>query len=153
MIKAGKQTKINYEANKILHQKYSENGYGQSCEIGRAFSDITIFKNCTREWQGYAHKHKRLWYRAQPEKLAYLTETVRACTNCHNVIEHSKELTEKVFSILRPDNMKEPTTKITKGQEKKLSSKKPAWMFNHPCKNCKRTTATLLCIYCGQMSI
>ncbi len=152
MLKNGKQTEINKIANRILGKKYAELGINV-CEIGRAFYDLALFKNCAKVWQGYAHRHKRGWYKTRPEALAQVSQTVRACNSCHDVIEHNRELTEKIFKVLRPEGTAEPEVKIMKKTKEKLTSKKAAWAVRHQCKHCKATVSTLLCSNCGKISI
>ena len=48
-----------------------------------------------------AHRYKRVYYRSA-EELADFNAWVVACTNCHNTIEDSRELTEATFNRLRP---------------------------------------------------
>lgn len=38
-------------------------------------------------------------------------------------------------------------------QKKEKSSKKPNWQLPHPCKSCKLTVSTLICHFCGKMSV
>lgn len=59
-------------------------------------------KGCSdRLFTTLAHRHKRIWYVNQKEKLIDINEVIMACTNCHEKIEHDAELTEKVFKKLR----------------------------------------------------
>lgn len=86
----GKVGKANLEANrrlkKILPKEY--------CEVQ--------LDGCMNNWPlTWAHRHKRSWYKGDPDLLADLNQVVVACQPCHDKIEHDKELTEKVFSKLR----------------------------------------------------
>jgi hypothetical protein len=93
MKQIGRIGRINIEANKILKEKYQEKGIS-SCEIR--------FDCCLGSFTcGFAHRHKRNWYYGKPELLSSFNQTVLACSNCHNRIENSKELTEFVFNKLR----------------------------------------------------
>ena len=50
----------------------------------------------------YAHRHKRSWYKGKPETLlCSFSQTVRACLNCHALIENDRKLTDKMFLKLR----------------------------------------------------
>lgn len=148
MIK-GTWTQINEEANKILKQKYAESGI-EECEIhipGKCFRNTTL---------GFAHRHKREWYKAMPELLSEMSETVLACTPCHQAIEHNEKLTKMVFQRLRPrsvtkimDSMPTKSKKPTKALAKK--GKKVDWMRPHKCIHCGRNLSGLLC-QCGQLS-
>lgn len=76
-----------------LKQVYEAKGI-TTCELH--------FPGCTNNcFLGFAHKHKRIWYKGNPEKLGAFEETVLACTNCHELMEYNRELTEKVFKLLR----------------------------------------------------
>ena len=52
-----------------------------------------------------AHRHKRDWYKGDVLLLSLFSQWVAACQPCHDKIEQSRELTEKVFLKLRPDNI------------------------------------------------
>lgn len=69
------------------------------CEVGRVIGNV---KCAINNMLSFAHKQKRINYRSNPEKLSSYEETVVCCVPCHMIIEQSKELTQKVFSILRP---------------------------------------------------
>ena len=97
MIKIGKHTKVNREANKILVGIYQDLGI-MSCEIR--------LDGCTGSlFLGFAHKHKRGWYWERGrDTLALLSspqETVLGCTNCHLKIEVNEDLTKEIFKKLR----------------------------------------------------
>jgi hypothetical protein len=49
----------------------------------------------------FAHKHKRIWYKSQPEKLHDFSEFLLLCLKCHHEIEYSREKTEELFKRLR----------------------------------------------------
>lgn len=49
-----------------------------------------------------AHRHKREYYKGDVAKLADKREWVAACVVCHDQIEVSRELTDKMFKKLRP---------------------------------------------------
>ena len=48
-----------------------------------------------------AHRHKRGWYKGDPELLSDYKQWVCACQVCHNQIEIDPVLTEEVFINLR----------------------------------------------------
>jgi hypothetical protein len=50
---------------------------------------------------GFAHRHKRRWYKLKPSLLADFNQTVLACQPCHEKIEYNKKLTATVFNQLR----------------------------------------------------
>jgi hypothetical protein len=150
----GKITEINQLSNQILNKKYEILQIGNVCEIGRKFSnDVAIFSRCSRRFEGYAHRHKRRYYRLSPELLSNASETVKACNNCHDIIEYNPELSDLVFSILRPNSFIEPMVKITEKQKQKLTSKKPVWYFDHKCKACGKITSGIQCRNCGEVSV
>lgn len=60
------------------------------------------------------------------------------CIKCHNL----------------RDNYNDPKGNKTMKQEKKSTTrKKPKWMTDHKCANCKRITAMYLCQHCGRASV
>ena len=81
--KARKKLKLIYEDKRIM-----------TCEIRLAGCWIN-------NGLSFAHKHKRIWYYSQPEKLGEFKETLLACPVYHNRIEDDKELTAKLFKQLR----------------------------------------------------
>ena len=86
--------KANLKANQIIRE-YLEIHPIHSCEL--------MFEDCLGNmFLQVAHKHKRAWYKGEVAKLSDPNEWVCACTNCHNRIEHDSDLTEKVFTQLRP---------------------------------------------------
>ncbi len=92
-MKIGRVTKINLEANEKLKQIYIEKGI-QYCELR--------FEGCWKNVTlGFAHREKRWKYIKTPEKLSEFTETLLACTSCHNKIENDRLLSEKKFRELR----------------------------------------------------
>ena len=50
---------------------------------------------------GFAHRHKRRWYKHNPSLLDDFNQTVLACQPCHEQIEYNKQLTEDMFLRLR----------------------------------------------------
>lgn len=49
----------------------------------------------------FAHRHKRIWYKSQPDKLTDFNQTVLSCIGCHMKIEYDRELTKEMFIKLR----------------------------------------------------
>ena len=91
--KIGKVGKSNIEARKLIAQKCEELQLN-SCEIQ--------LEECLGSFAvAPAHRHKRAWYQGDVELLSDYNQWVGACVNCHNTIEHDKELTEDVFERLR----------------------------------------------------
>lgn len=89
----GKITDINREANRKLVRIYVDKDI-RSCELR--------FDGCTNNaFLGFAHRHKRIFYRDWPEGLADFNQTILACTNCHGQIEFDSELSEEMFNKLR----------------------------------------------------
>lgn len=89
--KIGLIGRANLEANKRLKKLFS--GVTR-CEIG--------LEGCLVSWPLQAcHRHKRLWYKGDVDKLSDYKQVVIGCQNCHQQIEHDKELTESVFLELR----------------------------------------------------
>lgn len=53
----------------------------------------------------FAHRHKRIWYKSQPELLEDFNQTILACVQCHQRIERSRELTKEMFIKLRGEEV------------------------------------------------
>jgi hypothetical protein len=95
MKKIGKQGKINEKANREIDRILDSKGI-MYCEIG--------LSGCTGTWGlTRAHRHKRIFYRSQPEKLWDFKQFALCCMSCHEQIERWAELTEEVFQRLRGD--------------------------------------------------
>lgn len=63
---------------------------------------ITYCEKCGSDFGlSFAHFHKRIWYRSQPEKLWDFNQVLLLCLRCHEKIEYDKELTKKIFIDLR----------------------------------------------------
>ena len=89
----GKIGVANLEANRKIAMIWKERGYWL-CEIR--------FDGCKRDvFLTPAHRHKRIWYKGDAEKLADPRQWIVACVSCHDKIEHNKELTESIFLKLR----------------------------------------------------
>lgn len=91
--KVGKYGKINIEANKKLRILYTDIGVDK-CEVNLQGCLYTSFL-------GFAHRHRRYWYKSKPHLLYALEQTVLACVLCHNKLDNDKELLEKTFNRLR----------------------------------------------------
>lgn len=87
----GKVGKANVEANKRLRVLFSD---VSRCEMN--------LEGCLRTWLlQNAHRHKRIWYRGDVEKLSDYKQVVRACQNCHQTTENNRPLNREVFMKLR----------------------------------------------------
>lgn len=89
----GKQTLINQKANKKLWQLFFDKDI-RTCEVGLEGCQNSSFL-------GFCHRHKRVWYYSQPDKLWDFNEVCLACVSCHTKLESNKELTETAFAKLR----------------------------------------------------
>lgn len=92
--KVGKVGHVNREARTMIAD-IAENMGLNYCEIGLPGCLMSFFL-------APAHRHKRSWYRGDSALLAAYGEWISACQNCHDRIEHNKELTESIFERLRP---------------------------------------------------
>lgn len=91
----GKIGRLNQKANREIDRILDSKGI-MSCEIG--------LPGCTGTWGlTRAHRHKRVWYRSQPEKLWDFQQFALCCLHCHEQIERWAELTEEIFQRLRGD--------------------------------------------------
>ena len=84
----GKITRLNQKANKRLKEQFENLGVTYCEKCGSTFG-LT-----------FAHRHKRIWYRDQPEKLWDMSEVLLLCLKCHQDIEYNKNLTERTFEEL-----------------------------------------------------
>lgn len=143
----------NADAVKRLKEQYLEAGI-EECEIG-------IPGKCWRNNAlGFVHKHKRIWYRACPELLYAMSETLLGCTPCHQALEFNEKLTLQFFKRLRP---KQPTmsSKTTKSEAFKSRSaqsrgdrvKKADWIRPHKCKGCGKIVTGTWHAECGNVTI
>lgn len=91
----GKMYLRNKQANELIDQDIIEHDI-RWCEARLPGCLVTSFLQ-------RAHRHKRDWYKTRgKEKLLYAHEQyIVACQSCHNLMEHDKKLTERVFSYLR----------------------------------------------------
>lgn len=89
MIKAGKVGKANSKAIRINKKTFMDLGITR-CELC----------DCDN-YLGFAHRHKRVWYRAFLELLYNFKQVILLCQKCHEEIEYSQERTEHVFMALR----------------------------------------------------
>jgi hypothetical protein len=83
----------NKNSVRLLKRLYQKKGV-TTCELR--------FAGCLNNWAlGFAHRHKRIWYKSRPELLSDYNQTILACVKCHEAIEYDKELTQRVFRRLR----------------------------------------------------
>lgn len=94
MKRIGKIGEANRKARRMIAEQCADRGI-QFCEIRLAGCRGTF-------GIAPAHKHKRIFYKGDPNLLAEYTEWVAACQACHDKIEVDRELTEQVFKRLRP---------------------------------------------------
>lgn len=95
--KIGKIGKRNKEANRKIKKMFEELDV-RHCELS--------LENCLFSFLlQFAHRHKRIEYRAYPELLYHHNQVVLACQSCHQQIEYNRELTEQVFQKLRGDDL------------------------------------------------
>lgn len=89
----GKIGRINRTANRKIDQLFRDHEI-RFCEAR--------FPGCLISWNlQRAHRHKRIWYRGQPEKLCAINQVALLCGHCHSIIENDRSKTEKLFLIIR----------------------------------------------------
>jgi hypothetical protein len=93
MRKIGKQGKINNIANKKIKALFLEKDI-RYCEARLDGCQMSMYLSI-------AHKHKRVWYKSQPEKLYDFSEVILCCISCHQKLEANRELTEEIFKQKR----------------------------------------------------
>lgn len=101
MNKVGKVGRANIAANKKIKAHAEANSLDQCeiCALGmEEFKDIECVGSFALTT---AHKHKRAWYKGDPDLLSDPKQWVKACVTSHDRIEHDEALTEEVFSRLR----------------------------------------------------
>jgi hypothetical protein len=92
-MKKGKWTKLWEKERAKLKKEFEEKGICY-CELG--------FDDCFRNnFLGFAHRHKRIFYRSSPELLGDFNQVILACQNCHDIIEKDRIKTEEEFLKLR----------------------------------------------------
>lgn len=91
-------TQRNVDANKLLDAEYSSRGIDY-CEAQIAPDCLKreVFSFGEKLKLSYAHRLKRIKYRAHPELLHSFMHTVRACIPCHMIMEASAKITREVF--------------------------------------------------------
>ncbi len=94
MRKIGKVGRANIKARQIIAE-ISE-------DLGLNFCEIRFDECLGGSFLAPAHKEKRGFYQGDVERLSDYKEWVAACVNCHNEIEHNRELTLETFKRLRP---------------------------------------------------
>lgn len=89
-MKLGKIGKINQASNAKLKKMFTNIG-------------ITSCENCGSTYNlGFAHRHKRVWYRGKPELLSSFNQVILLCNfPCHDGIEYDRDATEAMFMRLR----------------------------------------------------
>jgi len=99
MNRCGKVGRANMEANRRI-KVIAEQDELNYCELSRL--GMKEFSDCLGKFTlASAHRHKRAFYKGDPELLSDKSQWVKACSICHNRIEHDKKLTEIVFAMLR----------------------------------------------------
>ena len=89
MIKVGKIGKANAAANRKLKKMFMDKG-------------ITTCEFCGADnYLGFAHRHKRVWYRQNLDLLSDFRQVLLLCQKDHDMIEYSQERTEHLFVSLR----------------------------------------------------
>lgn len=101
MNKVGKIGRANIAANKKIRE-HAEKHSIDHCEVCALnmpeFKDIECVGSFALTT---AHKHKRAWYKGDPDLLSDPSQWVKACVTSHDRIEHDEALTEEVFNRLR----------------------------------------------------
>lgn len=145
----GDITALNTAAVKKLKEQYAEAGI-EECEI-------KIPHKCWRNNAlGFVHKHKRIWYRACPELLYAMSETLLGCTPCHQELEYNEKLTLQVFKRLRPKTMissKSAQSEKVAKPSPQHRSKKPDWFRPHKCKGCGKVVTGTWHAECGNVTL
>lgn len=90
MKRIGKIGKRNVESNRLLKNQFESAGITR-CEV------------TGRDWMlSFAHKDKRRNYLSCPEEMSKIENVLLLTIPVHNLIEHNRDLTLKIFDCLRP---------------------------------------------------
>lgn len=74
----------------------------KKCKDQCVEKEVTRCENCGYDnLLSFAHRHKRIWYKSQPEKLYDWNEFLLLCLRCHHDIEYSRDKTDELFNRLR----------------------------------------------------
>lgn len=101
MNKIGRVGRANIAANKRIADITKKEDLHR-CEICALHLPELQGVECTESFTlANAHRHKRAYYKGDPEALSDRRQWVKACVGAHDAIEHDAELTARVFEILR----------------------------------------------------
>lgn len=101
MNKVGKVGRANLAANKKIAEIAKKEELTR-CEICPLQLPELQGVECTESFTlANVHRHKRAYYKGDADALSDRRQWVKGCVGSHDAIEHNKELTEKVFEILR----------------------------------------------------
>lgn len=98
----GKIGKINAKANTKIAQMWVDLGI-EYCEVCPILHELGKLQKSCLQASSNAHRHKRMWYRGDPELLWDYNQVVRACANAHAMMEADSRLTKQVFDMLRDE--------------------------------------------------
>lgn len=95
--KIGKQGRKNLAANRKIAELWELHSINY-CEAR--------LEGCLGNWPlQNAHRHRRNYYYDKPELLSDFNQVIRACQNCHQLMDRrtseAEQLTEELFNRLR----------------------------------------------------
>ena len=90
----GKKGQAWAKARAKLKKEFWDKGI-TTCEVLLPGRKINCFLS-------FAHRKKRREYYSEPEKLGDFNSVLLCCSVCHQQLEASRELTDKIFKKLRP---------------------------------------------------
>lgn len=96
----GRITKANRKANRMLANAWREWDI-HFCEACPVLHELGHLDWGCMQSSSNAHRHERLWYRGQLEKLYDYKQVIRACMKAHKFIDEHKDIREQVFMVLR----------------------------------------------------
>lgn len=93
MLKIGKIGKANREARKLIAEKAEE--------MNLCYCELRL-EGCVGTFGlAPAHRHPRVWYNGNVNKLSDVKQWVAGCQWCHNKIDTNNNLKDKKFLELR----------------------------------------------------
>lgn len=110
--KIGRYGRINIRANKKIKEMFLKKG------IDRCEACPVLHKLGHLNWQclqasSNAHRHSRIEYRKNLNKLYDYKQVIRACIPSHKFMDENKEVREQVFLVLRGEETNDTKTKDT----------------------------------------
>jgi len=96
----GKIGRANAKANRKIEKSASARGL-YFCEVCEVLHEMGLLNWQCLQAKTNAHRHGRVWYRSQLDKLGDIEQWVFACIKAHDFIDDNTVIREEVFLRLR----------------------------------------------------